>query len=106
MITRKQGGDPDEYFGWNINRPTRKLIVKILFPEGFIPRDVKNQVRFASAFGSPSIRLQTEEQNRIELPRQETVTGGRHMIYFNVEFPLTNLIYMLRWLPQLKQENL
>ena len=105
LIERKKKDDVDEFFGWNINRPTRKLIIKMLFPEGFIPRNVVSQVRFATAFGFPSIQLQTEEQNRIELPRQEIVTGGRHMIYFSVEFPMTNLIYMLRWLPQLNERS-
>ncbi|MCA9926588.1 MAG: hypothetical protein KC421_29670 [Anaerolineales bacterium] len=105
LIDRKKKGDADEFFGWNINRPTRELIIKIIFPEGFVPREAQSQVRFATAFGFPSIQLQTEEQNRIEVPHQETTSGGRHMAYFNVEFPMTNLIYMLRWLPQLKQDK-
>ncbi len=100
---REKSKDPDEYFGWNINRPTKSLNIKVIFPEGYIPKDPKSQVRFATASGLPSIQLQTEEQNRIMIPKLERGRGGSYVLGFEVQYPMTNLIYMLRWLPQLKQ---
>lgn len=101
LLERKKMNDPDEYFGWNINRPTRHLSIKIIFPESFLPVNEISQVRFATAIGLPSIQLQTEEQNRLQIPKLKSVSGGRKMLHFEKQYPMTNLIYMLRWQPQI-----
>lgn len=105
LDAKAKSSDPDEYFGWNINRPTKNLSIKVIFPEGFIPSNPKSQVRFATSSGFPSVQLQTEEQNRVMVPRLEPTAGGRYRLCIEVQFPLTNLIYVLRWLPQAKHKR-
>lgn len=99
---RARSNDPDEYFGWNINRPTRNLRITIIFPEGYEPDQPTSKVLFATSSGFPSVQLQTEEQNLINEPLLERALGGRQQLYFEAEYPMMNLIYSLRWFPQVK----
>lgn len=92
---------PFEYFGWTIKRPTRKLSLKVYFPEHIKPDVYDNEVRYASA--APDIldesRVFYEAQGSLERPSLEGPEGGRYFLQQNVEYPIVGLIYLLRWDP-------
>jgi len=91
---------PYDYFGWNINRPTRKLSLRVWFPEAVKPNVYSGEVRYASAApGFPSERLQHEEQKRLERPSLIGPEGGRYFLKLDVDYPMIGLIYILRWQP-------
>ncbi len=88
----------DDYFGWTINRPTRKLSLKVYFPEGTKPKDYSPEVRYASAApGIPSELFQHEEQKRLEKLPLKGPEGNRYIFMLNVDYPMIGLIYILRW---------
>ncbi len=99
LAARQAEGNPDEYFAWTISRPTRRLTMRIFFPDGFTPPETAVQVRFATASFFPSVGLQTVEQNRVPLPQTHGPMGNRYYVVQEVDYPMINLIYMVRWLP-------
>lgn len=90
-----------DYFGWNVNRPTRKLSLRVYFP-GFpypIKPDIYGaEVRYASASGFPANRIQHEEQKNLKGPIL-TEQGDRYYLDLEVEYPMIGLVYILRWQP-------
>jgi hypothetical protein len=95
-----QRADKVEYFGWNINRPTRRLSIQIYFPESAKPRIVHDaRVRYALAVGLPSRTVQREEQKFLERPILSGPEGTQYLLKFDVEYPMTGLIYLLSWDP-------
>lgn len=96
--------DPEEdnfdYWGWTINRPTRRLHLRVYLPQGNVkPQDYNLQVRYASASDFPSQRAQYEERARANKVELQGPDGGRYILDLSVEYPVTGLIYVLRWLP-------
>lgn len=96
--------DPEEdnfdYWGWTINRPTRKLHLRVYLPQGNVkPQDHNLQVRYASASDFPAQRAQYEERARANKVELQGPDGGRYILDLSVEYPVTGLIYVLRWLP-------
>lgn len=88
-----------DYFGWTINRPTRKLSLRIYFPEAK-PDSFEHQVSYAPAApGIPTDSSQLEEQKSLAPPKLEGPDGGRYVLKFDVEYPMIGLIYILRWRP-------
>ena len=55
-----------DYFGWNINRPTKHLYLKVFFPANLEPDAFNDEVRYASASGFPADR--THDANK-SLPK-------------------------------------
>lgn len=101
----KERETPYEYFGWNINRPTRKLTLTVYFPEAINrPATYGAEVWIASASGMPSNRVQHEEQKRLKRPVLDSV-GGRYFLRLSVDYPMIGLIYILRWQPLTTQET-
>lgn len=88
-----------DYFGWNINRPTRKLIIRVFFPANFEPRWFRNQVKYASVSGFPSDRDQQNETDRLEKPIIGRAHEGRCVLTQEIDFPMIGLIYILAWRP-------
>lgn len=88
-----------DYFGWNINRPTRHLTLRVYFPDGTGPQVYSAEVRYASASGFPSERLQYEEQKRLRGQISLTAEGNYQVLHLEVAYPMTGLIYILRWQP-------
>jgi hypothetical protein len=89
-----------EYFGWNINRPTRRLTLRAYFPERTKPTVYGLEVRYAPA--APGLfkrTTQREEQARLARPTLEGPVGGRYVLKLDVEYPMIGLIYILRWEP-------
>jgi len=100
---------PYDYFGWNINRPTRKLSMRIYFPSSVMP-DINSdgygvEVRYAAAApGLFSQRQQYEEQKRLKRP---LLVGpeGKQCLKLDVDYPMIGLIYILRWQPLVKESR-
>ena len=96
--------DPNEdnydYWGWTINRPTRNLHLRIYLPPGNVkPQEHHLQVRYASASDFPAQRAQYEERSRANKVELKGPDGGRYILDLSVDYPVTGLIYILRWLP-------
>ena len=89
----------DDYFGWTINRPTKKLSLRVTFPTGDEPQLYNGEVRFASASGFSARRFQYEEQKRLR-PVLESWDSDRHVLKLEVDYPMTGLVYILRWTPE------
>jgi len=91
---------PEDYFAWNISRPTRKLTLKVFFPEGVKPTVHGVEVRYASAAaGFPSKRSHYEEKKRLERPFLGDPEGGRYVLKLDVDYPMIGLVYFLNWQP-------
>lgn len=88
-----------DYAGWNINRPTRRLTMRVDFPEGARPTAYNAEVRYASTSGFPSDRLHYEEHRRLQEPTLERDHDGRYALQLEVNYPMIGLIYILRWQP-------
>ena len=89
----------DDFFGWTINRPTQKLSLRVSFPTGDEPQLYNGEVRYASASGFSAKRFQYEEQKRLR-PVLESWDGDRHVLKLEVDYPMTGLVYILRWTPE------
>ena len=91
---------PEDYFGWTVNRPTRKLTIEVFFPENVKrPKGYGALVRYDSPAGIPLKRIQHEEQKRIHKPSLTEQPGGRHLLQLEMEYPMIGLIYILHWRP-------
>ncbi len=92
-----------EYCGWSVNRPTRKLSLRVHFPKDRIPEENWGlEVRYASAApGLPAPKtLQTEEAARLGQLNQPKLGGsgkGHYTLRLDVEYPMVGLIYVLKW---------
>lgn len=102
-ISRRQ--EPLDYFGWNINRPTKHLALRVNFPEWAAPTLYNTQVRYASTSGFAAQRLQPEEQGRLARPRLEDAQGNRRVLKLDVDYPVIGLIYELQWKPVPKTDS-
>jgi hypothetical protein len=104
---RKRCNPDKDYFGWNIDRPTRTLRLKVFFPEGVKPRVFGSEVRYAIAFSdTETARFQYEEQKRLQGP---FLTGPERLSYIlklDVEYPMIGMIYILYWQPIPKREEI
>ena len=81
------------------NRPTRKLVLSIHFPDGLRPKPFDVEVRYASASpGIPSDQIQVKEQTRLQ-PSMEVPAPGRHVLELDVDYPMIGLIYLVWWRP-------
>ena len=96
----KKRDTPYDYFGWNITRPTRKLLVEVGFPRDFVPEGHDREVRFASASpGLPAERRQREQEKRLAKPHRFEHEPQRWALRLSVDYPMIGLIYMIRWQP-------
>lgn len=91
---------PYDYFGWNINRPTKKLSVRVHFPvmREKRPKFINSEVRYASASGIPS-RYHEEEKKRVTGPNVEFDAIGRCILKLDIDYPMIGLIYIICWEP-------
>ena len=91
---------PYDYFGWTISRPTKRLRLRVFFPERLTPEGHGLEVRYASAApGIPSETFQLEEQRRLGRPSLDGPQADRFSLKLEVEYPMTGLVYILRWEP-------
>ncbi len=95
----RERNEPHDYAGWTINRPTKKAILEVYFPENVIPRIPIAEVKYASASGFPSERMHIEEQKSLNSPILLGPEAGRYILRLELDYPMIGLIYILRWRP-------
>jgi hypothetical protein len=90
-----------DYFGWRINRPTKKLTLNVHFPEAVKPHSYDGEVRYAAAApGLPSERQQRLERNRLSGPFLVPASEENHYtLVLSVDYPTIGLIYIINWQP-------
>lgn len=97
--------EPFDYFGWNINRPTHDLLMRVSFPEGELPEVRWVEVAFASTAGLSSGIEQSEERRRTGELEELEPEFGQHVLRLRVPFPMIGLVYIIKWEPKPKQED-
>lgn len=93
-----------DYSGWNINLPTKKIVLKVFIPTKAKPKEFWAEVRYASTAGFPANRIQLEETERLPKP-SFSFEGELFVLKLEVDYPMLGLIYLLAWEPVTK-ENL
>lgn len=94
----------DEYVGWNITRPTKKMTIQVNFPREFIGYKINPEplVVYALTTGNASESKQIEEQKRILLSHADE--KGKHICIMKVDYPVVGLIYQVKWQPRAVDE--
>lgn len=93
-----------DYSGWNINLPTKKIVLKVFIPVKAKPKEFWAEVRYASTAGFPANRIQLEETERLSKP-SFSFEGELFVLKLEVDYPMLGLIYLLAWEP-VTRENL
>jgi len=98
-----QRATPYDYFGFTINRPTRSMSLRVMFPQGMRPLSYRVEVKRASAApGIPSPEIQVEEQRQLRKEPLRRAPDGRWELTLDVDCPMTGLVYLWRWEPPAK----
>ena len=85
-----------DYFGWNIDRPTRALHLKVYFPKRVKPQKFGTLVQYSLAFSdTQTARYQYEEQKRLTAPVLSKSEEGRYFLSLDVKYPMVGLIYYI-----------
>jgi hypothetical protein len=102
-LQRRTKEDDEDFFAWRIDRPTRKLSLKVTFPEDIRPMSYSHRVFFAPvAQGLPN-REQHEELRRINTPVLGTSPRGQPQLVLSVDYPAVGLLYAIYWNPPLDE---
>lgn len=96
---------PYDYFNWNINRPTKQLILEVHFPNFAKPYVFGGEVRYASASGFPSVRLHDIELKHLSPPKWVEPHNKKEVLKLEVNYPMVGLIYGIRWQPLVSGER-
>jgi hypothetical protein len=93
-----------DYWAWHITRPTKKLILRVEFPFGWLPEEYKLVTRYPMQPGLPNEYLLPLEQTD---PNRTTVNVDKtgDVLTAEIDFPLFNLIYMLIWTPKVREAS-
>lgn len=87
---------PYDYFAWDINRPTRRLVIKVLFPEGVEPPAFESDVWYAVGQSRARHNQEFHRLSAILKPRQE---GIYYALIAVIPYPLVGLTYAIKWTP-------
>ncbi len=90
---------PWDYINWNIIRPTRKLSLRVYFPEYAKPKYVNAEVRYSTPAGLSIGNLQHEERKLLHDQVKEETGGGQSVLKLEIDYPMPGLVYEIRWLP-------
>lgn len=90
----------DEFFAWHINRPTRNLQMKVVFPEGWNFRFHDSDVLYAAVDPFPTTIRQQEEGKRLKI-KSDQDDYHRSILHLNVDYPMLGLVYVIKWRPVL-----
>lgn len=95
-----------DYFGWNIDRPTRTLHLEVYFPEKIKPQVFGTLVQYNIAFSdTKTARYQYEEQKRLREPALGQSKDGKWVLALDIYYPMVGLMYILYWLPVPKEDK-
>lgn len=99
------GIDAEDFFAWSINRPTKQLILSIIFPNDLRPRDHESKVWVASVAPElKSERNNIREKVRIGEPQIERIEERIYKLQIKIDYPMVGLIYVISWKNVIKQE--
>ena len=87
----------DDYFAWDIIKPTKKLEMKVIFPEGFEPARVEPDVWHALGQGQST---HNREFNRVKEQLRKGREGVMHTLEFTIPYPILGMTYVIRWYPR------
>lgn len=87
----------EEYFGWAVSRPTRKLMLSVTLPTGMKPEEVKVEVKRSRQSGFPDAPLVKSEIERLTNPKQRTLPSRQVELSLEIPYPMIGLQYMIRW---------
>jgi hypothetical protein len=86
-----------DYFAWDIIKPTKKLVMKVIFPEGFMPAKVEPDVWHALGQGQST---HSREFNRVKELLRRGREGIMHTLEFAIPYPILGMTYVIRWYPR------
>jgi hypothetical protein len=90
----------ESYIGWRVDRPMRRLVLKVYFPVGSEPKELRPEVRIQLPFrGSEHPRRDPKEEERIGKDYLPEVRARRQEVNLTVSWPIVGRIYLIRWLP-------
>lgn len=95
---RFYGVDMEDFFGWSINRPIKKLILSIIFPNNLRPKNHQSKVWVASVV--PELKSERDnitEKVRIGEPKIEQIEGTLYKLQIEIDYPMVGLIYAISW---------
>lgn len=88
----------NDYFGWHINRPTKKFIVRVFLPENWKTQQFESKVLHATASAFPSSSEQREENRRLDFGLFGPEVN-RYYLELSIDYPMIGLIYLISWQP-------
>jgi hypothetical protein len=95
MGSRLMGFD---YYARDINCPTRRLAIEVLFPTGVEPIDPWSEVWYAVGLSRVP---HPDEARRVEESLNKRRLGEHYVLSLEVEFPVLGLTYVVAWRPDL-----
>jgi hypothetical protein len=87
---------PYDYFAWDITNPTKKLEMKVFFPEGVRPQSFGADVWHALGQGMSTQGIECDRVKEFLIERRE---GVFQTLVFTVPYPIIGLTYVVRWIP-------
>jgi hypothetical protein len=93
---REERKMPYDYFAWDITRPTKKLEMKVFFPEDVRPEAFEPDVWHALGQGQSTHSREYDRVKELLVERQE---GLFHTLVFTIPYPILGLTYVIRWTP-------
>lgn len=96
-----------DFLGWRIDRPTRELNLKVIFPDNRKPSFHDYGVYFAPVAplensGMQFRREQAEQKRKVDAPIIHISTRGQCELVLRVNNPVVGLIYTLFWDPPIE----
>lgn len=89
----------EEFVGWSVSRPTRRLEISVILPNDFNLGKVWPEVRRSPQSGFPSAPMLKSEEARLKLLRG-TLLNGKTKLTMEVEYPMIGLQYLIGWAPE------
>ncbi len=105
LTSARLGPEEDrvEVFGWSVDRPTKRLELKLVFPPGYEPTVFFPEVKRSSSSGfqrGSHTTIHEYETIRVNRPNLSVPDEqNRRTLSMTVDYPMTGLIYTMRWEP-------
>jgi hypothetical protein len=103
-LQRRNRENDQDFFAWRIDRPTRKLSLKVTFPSNAKPTEYSYNVFFAPITQGLPTREQHEELKRLNGPLLRTSHRGQPQLVLDVDYPAVGLLYAIYWNPSLETD--
>lgn len=97
--------NPIDYWGWQITRPTKRLVLEVVFPFGSRPANCEIGVYHAISPGVADEHYPPKALLDIQ-NAEVTINDFDDSFYKEFDYPVFNMIYSLRWKPKAKEVQL